>query len=57
MPDFAGVAAIGSYETGIEIWDLDILDAVEPAAVLGGPVAGSSAGVLKDEEVTKVKKV
>lgn len=50
-------AAIGSYETGIEIWDLDVLDAVEPAAVLGGPVGGSSAGVLKNEEDALSKKV
>lgn len=28
--------AIGTFKTGIEIWDLDILDALEPVAVLGG---------------------
>jgi periodic tryptophan protein 1 len=28
--------AIGSFMQGIEIWDLDILDAVEPVVNLGG---------------------
>ena len=37
------MAAVGSYGTGIEIWDLDVVDSVEPAAVLGGPVAGADS--------------
>jgi hypothetical protein len=37
------MAAVGSYGTGIEIWDLDVIDSVEPAAVLGGPVAGADS--------------
>jgi periodic tryptophan protein 1 len=49
---------------GIEIWDLDVLDAVEPAAVLGGEdlaaAAGSSAaageGGEEGEEGAKKKK-
>lgn len=28
--------AVGSFEPGIEIWNLDVLDAVEPVATLGG---------------------
>ena len=28
--------AVATMDPGIEIWDLDVLDAVEPAAVLGG---------------------
>jgi periodic tryptophan protein 1 len=30
------LAAVGSFEPGIEIWDMDVLDTVEPIAVLGG---------------------
>lgn len=29
-------AAVGTFEPGIEIWDMDVLDAVEPVATLGG---------------------
>ncbi|KAL4532568.1 hypothetical protein Ndes2437B_g02965 [Nannochloris sp. 'desiccata'] len=29
-------AAVGSFEPGIEIWNMDVLDAVEPVATLGG---------------------
>jgi len=29
-------AAVGSFEPGIEIWNLDLLDAVEPIVTLGG---------------------
>ena len=40
-PAAAGVAgrafaAIGTFETAVEIWDLDVIDAAEPACVLGG---------------------
>lgn len=34
--DKKSLAAIGSFEPGIEIWDLDVLDTVEPIATLGG---------------------
>lgn len=45
----ANMAAVGSYDTGIEIWDLDVLDSVEPAAVLGGPLAGGSIALAAAE--------
>ncbi len=35
--------AVGSFQSGIEIWNLDVLDPIEPAAVLGG--------TLQDEEL------
>jgi periodic tryptophan protein 1 len=39
------MVAIGSMDPGIEIWDLDVADAVEPATVLGGiePAAAAEA--------------
>mmetsp|Transcript_33582 Transcript_33582/g.54409 ORF Transcript_33582/g.54409 Transcript_33582/m.54409 type:complete len:547 (-) Transcript_33582:262-1902(-) len=52
---------VGSFQPGIEIWNLDMLDAVEPSAVLGGPVrpdtASSSDAVMEDDdEALKRKK-
>jgi len=29
--------AVGTFKPGIEIWNLDVLDPLEPSAVLGGP--------------------
>jgi periodic tryptophan protein 1 len=36
--------AVGTFEPGIEIWNLDVLDPLEPSAVLGGWAAGSAGG-------------
>ena len=30
------IAAVGSFEPGIELWDMDVVDCVEPLATLGG---------------------
>ncbi len=51
------MAAVGSYGTGIEIWDLDVLDSVEPAAVLGGPVAGADGAAAPKQKKKGSKKV
>ncbi len=34
---------VGSLGPAIEVWDLDVLDAVEPVATLGGEVGASAA--------------
>jgi periodic tryptophan protein 1 len=30
------LVAVGSFEAGIEIWDLDVVGTLEPVVVLGG---------------------
>ena len=47
----------GTFSPGIEIWDLDVLDSVEPLTTLGGPVAeGEAAQPTKEEMSAKGKK-
>lgn len=41
-------AAVASFEPGIEIWDMDVLDVVEPVATLGG-ADYEAARVLAEE--------
>ena len=36
-------AAVGSMSPGVEIWDLDVTDSVEPVASLGGELTGAKA--------------
>jgi len=42
--------AVSTMEPGIEIWDLDVVDAVEPVAVLGGEDKGVAAAALAAAE-------
>ncbi len=47
---------VGSISPGIEIWDLDILDAVEPLATLGGEVSAASKADANAPKLTEKKK-
>lgn len=33
---YRSYCAVGTFEPGIEIWNLDVLDPLEPTATLGG---------------------
>ena len=43
-------AAVGSFEPGIEIWDMDVLDAVEPVATLGGADYEAAKALAEQDE-------
>ena len=51
---------MGSLSPGIEVWDMDVLDAVEPVITLGGELPGSLPGAQQEEAngagSTKAKK-
>ena len=49
--------AVGSFEPGIEIWNLDMLDTVEPTVTLGGADYEASRKVDSKKKKKKKKKI
>ncbi len=49
--------AVGTFQPGIELWNLDVVDPLEPTAILGGPSSqtGGSAVVSKQKKKKKNK--
>jgi hypothetical protein len=52
--EHGNIAAVGSFEPGIELWDMDVVDCVEPLATLGGADyaaarAAAAAGAAAEE--------
>eukprot|EP00357_Protocruzia_adherens_P006416 CAMPEP_0114989870 /NCGR_PEP_ID=MMETSP0216-20121206/10446_1 /TAXON_ID=223996 /ORGANISM="Protocruzia adherens, Strain Boccale" /LENGTH=490 /DNA_ID=CAMNT_0002352913 /DNA_START=28 /DNA_END=1500 /DNA_ORIENTATION=- len=51
----ANMLIVGTFLPGIEIWDLDVLDALEPVTVLGGQVEESRKKILKKKKKSNLK--
>ncbi len=53
------MVAVGTFDPGIEIWDLDVVDAVDPLLSLGGVDRAAAAAAAAGAEPSisgKVKK-
>ena len=46
----ANMLAVGTFAPHIEIWDMDVLDALEPVAVLGAAAIEAAAAAEEEEE-------
>jgi len=57
-PATGSFLAVGTFQTGIEIWNLDVLDVLEPTAVLGGRFDPDPKAIakLQAEESAAAKK-
>jgi periodic tryptophan protein 1 len=42
--------AVGTFKPAIEIWNLDVIDPLEPVATLGGENLSAASAVLKEQE-------
>jgi periodic tryptophan protein 1 len=42
--------AVGTFKPGIEIWNLDVMDVLEPDAILGGEAEAETLDSLKEED-------
>ncbi|KAG1675126.1 hypothetical protein FOA52_003349 [Chlamydomonas sp. UWO 241] len=54
--DKANMCAVGTLEPGIDIWDIDVVDSVEPAATLGGEDREATAAAASSSGGDKKKK-
>lgn len=50
--DLGSFMAVGTFAPAIEIWNLDVLDAIEPTATLGGMETRRKGGKLKKSKHT-----
>eukprot|EP01016_Furgasonia_blochmanni_P053203 TRINITY_DN8563_c0_g3_i3.p1 TRINITY_DN8563_c0_g3~~TRINITY_DN8563_c0_g3_i3.p1 ORF type:complete len:475 (+),score=124.52 TRINITY_DN8563_c0_g3_i3:190-1614(+) len=46
---------VGSFLPGIEIWDMDLIDALEPTLVLGGEALATGKKIKKFKEINGLK--
>ncbi len=52
----ASLVAVGTFEPVIELWNLDVVNPLEPTAILGGSSSRTSSILSKQRKKTKKKK-
>lgn len=50
----ASLVAVGTFHPEIEVWNTDVIDALEPACVLGGRVEGKKRKIRGGSHRTAV---